>query len=97
MEHVFRKNTTVYHKYTHKDLYLYWDALLPINYKGVTLRTLVNKAYLHCFKKRNKLKISIFKQKWLLLLDNYAVNEKNKRKSKTKGSHSNWYERAGII
>ena len=38
--------------------------------------------------------MGIFEEKWLSFVDNKATNERNRRKSKTKGSHPNQYDGA---
>lgn len=43
-------HTTVYRKETNKDLYLHWHAFAPVSWKCGTLRSLVNRAYITCFK-----------------------------------------------
>ena len=44
-------DSTVYQKDTHNDLYLHWDTFTPVSWNWVTLRTLVNRAYLFCSNK----------------------------------------------
>ena len=40
------------------------------------------------------LKIGVFKEKWLSLMDNYAINERIKINSKIKERHANQFNRA---
>ena len=44
-------DTRVYRKDALNDLYLYWDSFARVSWKGGTLRTLVNRAYLICSNK----------------------------------------------
>ena len=40
--------TTVYRKKTNNDIYLNWNTFAPATWKRLTLRTLVQRAYLVC-------------------------------------------------